>query len=120
MLWLSSDRLDGGRCSSLLADAFTHRKLKVDKNITYYILLLRGSDNTEMINFNYKLLHEFIIQTLHYKKASFYGLIAVFYLHVILATGFLVLDGKFLMRISVLYLNLPALSPHLIFLSGEN
>lgn len=29
MLWLSSDRLDGGRCSSLLADAFTHRKLKV-------------------------------------------------------------------------------------------
>lgn len=28
MLWLSSDRLDGGRCSSLLADAFTHRKLK--------------------------------------------------------------------------------------------
>jgi len=29
MLWLSSDRLDGGRCSSLLADALTLRKLKV-------------------------------------------------------------------------------------------
>lgn len=28
MLWLSSDRLDGGRCSSLLADAFRHRKLE--------------------------------------------------------------------------------------------
>lgn len=28
MLWLSSDRLDGGRCSSLLADAFTHRMLR--------------------------------------------------------------------------------------------
>lgn len=33
MLWLSSDRLDGGRCSSLLADAFTHRKLKVKVNV---------------------------------------------------------------------------------------
>ncbi|TNN62558.1 hypothetical protein EYF80_027261 [Liparis tanakae] len=28
MLWLSSDRLDGGSCSSLLADALTLRKLK--------------------------------------------------------------------------------------------
>lgn len=31
MLWLSSDTLEGGMCSSLLAEAFTHRKLKVKK-----------------------------------------------------------------------------------------
>lgn len=50
---------------------------------------------------------------------SFYRLI-VFYLPVILALGGLVLHRKLLTRISVLYLHLPALSLHLIFLSGEH
>lgn len=44
MLWLSSDRLDGGRCSSLLADAFTHRKLKVKMKDGIVFLLLSDRD----------------------------------------------------------------------------
>lgn len=45
MLWLSSDRLDGGRCSSLLADAFKQRKLKDKAKLIFVLLQTRDMRN---------------------------------------------------------------------------
>lgn len=58
MLWLSSDRLEGGKCSSLLADAFRHRKLQVEnKNVLLIFIYL--CENKNVISYQHDFNYTF-------------------------------------------------------------